>query len=35
MPAALDGFKRFKIFDISSGDVSNCSIFKSLKLLLS
>ena len=35
MPAALDGFKPFKIFNISSGDVSENWKFKSLKLILS
>ena len=35
MPAALDGFKHFKIFNIFSGDVSENSKFKSLNLISS
>ena len=35
MPAALDGFKPFKIFNIFSGDVSENSKFKSLNLISS
>ena len=35
MPAALDGFKPFKIFNIFSGDVQENSELKSLDLILS
>ena len=35
MPAALDGFKAFKIFNIFSGDILENSKFESLNLLLS
>ena len=35
MPAALDGFKTFKIFNIFSGDILENSKFESLNLLLS
>ena len=35
MPAALDGFKTFKIFNIFSRDVSEHSYIKSLNLILS
>ena len=33
MPAALDGFKPFKIFNIFSGDVSENSKFRFLNLI--
>ena len=35
MPAALDGFKLSKIFNIISGDISEKLKFKSLNLILS
>ena len=35
MPAAIDGFKAFKIFSIFSGDIPENSEFKILNLILS
>ena len=35
MPAAIDGFKAFKIFSIFSGDIPENSKFKILNLILS
>ena len=34
MPAALDGFKPFKILDIFSGDISKSWKFKSFDTML-